>query len=210
MLARSCLLPLFGTLVLFFSACASDRRVADEASVAEARKNQPPTMTAETAFFDGKLIVEVNLGRGFRPRMVKPNWKPRAGDNGFGTTIYEDKAAREIADEEEENIFIPRMRNSTLPPVALRLRVNNLTAEPVEVVFLECKSYLGNFAVRPEKITIPAGESGQPDPMVSLLGVSGEEIPVTITLSLNGNRETHTAVLVPVKSPASSASPEAP
>ncbi|ATC63198.1 hypothetical protein CMV30_04085 [Nibricoccus aquaticus] len=209
----ACLRPLSLTLLatsaLFLTACTS-QRVADEASIAEAKKVMVPTMGAETHFFDGAFLVEANLGRGFRPRMVKPGFKGRATDNAFATVIYSDEAAREIAEEEEEGMFIPRMRNSTLPPVALRLRVYNLTAAPAELEFIECKSYLGNFAVRPEKITIPAGESGQPDPMVSLLGVSGEEIPVTITLRLGGKRETHTVVLVPLKAASKPPAPAAP
>ncbi len=194
---------------LFTTACTS-QRVADEASIAEAKKVMVPTMGAETNFFDGALLVEANLGRGFRPRMVKPGFKSRGNENAFATVIYADESAREIAEEEEEGMFIPRMRNSTLPPVALRLRVHNLTAAPAEIEFLECKSYLGNFAVRPEKITIASGESGQPDPMVSLLGVSGTEIPVTITLRLGDKRETHTVVLVPLKSAANQPAPAAP
>lgn len=202
MLARLTLPALLLAALAVFSACTSGPRVADEASIAEARKVQPPAMLGEAGFFDEKLLVEVNLGRGFRPRMVKQGWKSRVPEgNAFATTIYSDEAAREIAEEAEEGLFIPRMRNSTLPPVALRLRVSNLTAAPVEVEFIECKSYLGNFAVRPEKITIPAGDSGQPDPMVSLLGVSGEEIPVTVTLRLDGKRETQTLLMVPVKQP---------
>lgn len=194
---RSLSLALLGASALFMTACSS-QRVADEASLAEAKKIQPPTMAAEQKFFDGTLLVEVNLGRGFRPRMVRPGWKPR-DENAFGTTVYADQAAREIAEEEESEMFIPRMRNSTLPPVALRLRVSNLGTAPAEIEFLECKSYLGNFAVRPEKITVAPGESGQPDPMVSLLGVSGEEIPVTVTLRVGDKRETQTLLLVAIK-----------
>ncbi|MGC4073372.1 MAG: hypothetical protein QM760_12820 [Nibricoccus sp.] len=213
MIVRLCLRPLSLVLLsasaLFMAACSS-QRVADEASLAEAKKVPPPTMAAEHQFFDGAVLVEVNLGRGFRARMVKPGWKPRDG-NAFGTTIYADEAAREAAEEEESELFIPRMRNSTLPPVALRLRVTNLGTAPIEIGFVECKSYLGNFAVRPEKITIAPGESGQPDPMVSLLGVSGEEIPVTITLLLGGKRETQTIIMVPIKqAPATPTAPAKP
>lgn len=201
MTVRLCL-RLFSLVLLgastFFSTACSSQRVADEASIAEAKKVMVPTMGAEIGFFDGQLLVEANLGRGFRPRMVKPGTKPRA-ENAFATTIYSDESAREIADEEESGMFIPRMRNSTLPPVALRLRVHNVTNAPVEVEFIECKSYLGNFAVRPEKITVASGESGQPDPMVSLLGVGGMEIPVTVTLRLGEKRESKTIILVPLK-----------
>lgn len=198
----------FSALVSFiacaslFPGCVSDRKVADEASIAEASKPAPPTMLAETTFFDDRLLVEVNLGRGFRPRMVKPGYKPRVNEeNPFATVIYTDQFAREIAEEEEQGLFLPRMRNSTLPPVALRLRVHNIGNDPVTVSFLECRSYLGNFVVQPETITIASGESGQPNPMVSLLGVSGEEIPVTVTLQVDGRKETRTITLVPIKQP---------
>ena len=188
------LLTVLGSFVL--SACSSTR-VADEAAIAEAKKPPQPTMAAETVFFEGRVLVEVNLGRGFRPRMVRQNWKPN-DRNAFGTVLYEDAAAREAAEEEEEGMFIPRMRNSTLPPVALRLRVSNQTSAPLEIEFIECKSSLGNFAVRPAKLTVAAGESAQPDPMNSLLGVSNEEIPVVVGLRLDGKLEKHELVLVRV------------
>jgi hypothetical protein len=202
MTARFRLRPVFIFALIasaLFTAACTTQRVADEASIADAKKVIPPSMVAEAGFFEGKLLVEANLGRGFRPRMVRPGWKSRNNDNTFSSPFYTDEAAREIAEEEEESVFIPRMRNSTLPPVALRLRVSNLTAAPLQIEFIECKSYLGNFAVRPERITIAPGESGQPDPMVSLLGVSGKEIPVTVTLLLGDKRDTHTLVLVAVK-----------
>jgi hypothetical protein len=187
-------------LALFLTGCNGGPRVADAASIAESKKVPPPVMQAETGFFEGKLLVEVNLGRGFRPRLVRSGARSdRNLDSSVtGTTLvfgsFSPDPEDEIPDESRA-----RFRNSTLPPVALRLRVHNVTTSPVEVTFLECKSYLGNFAVRPEKITIAPESSGQPDPMVSLLGVSGTEIPVTITLRLGAQTETHTVVLTPVK-----------
>ena len=192
-------------LAFLFSAC-SNSRVADAASIAESKKVPPPVMQGETAFFENQLLVEVNLGRGFRPRIVRSSAidrEPTDGRSVFDSAFVVDEPESEV----QTNIW--QRRNSTLPPVALRLRVHNTTAAPVEIEFLECKSYLGNFAVRPEKITIPAGESGQPDAMVSLLGVSGQEIPVTISLRLNGKSETKTVVIVPVKSAASPARTDA-
>jgi hypothetical protein len=189
---------LVSAITLLFSACSSGSRVADAASIAESKKVPPPVMQGETTFFENQLLVEVNLGRGFRPRIVRSSAmfdrEPADGRSVFDTDFTTEET------EAETNIW--QRKNSTLPPAALRLRVHNTTAAPVEIEFLECKSYLGNFAVRPEKITIPAGESGQPDAMVSLLGVSGQEIPVTISLRLNGKAETRTAVIVPVKSAA--------
>jgi hypothetical protein len=187
----------FALLILVMAGCSSGPRVADAASLAEAKKAAPPVMQAEAGFFEGRLLVETNLGRGFRPRLVKR----RSGsglDNPSGTVFYIDPQEKELEDDEDPERYL-RYRNSSLPPVALRLRVYNTTAAPVDVEFLECKSYLGNFAVRPEKITIAPGESGQPDAMVSLLGVTGTEIPVTVTLRLDGKTETQTLILTSIK-----------
>jgi hypothetical protein len=186
---------LLGACAVLLSAC-SGPRVADAASIAEAKKVPPPVMQGETTFFGDKLLVEVNLGRGFRPRLVRSSAmfdrEPADGRSVFDTDFTAE-------DEAEAQANIWQRKNSTLPPVALRLRVHNTTAAPVEIEFLECKSYLGNFAVRPEKITIAPGESGQPDAMVSLLGISGQEIPVTVSLRMSGQAETRTVVIVPVK-----------
>jgi hypothetical protein len=188
---------LCASLLLAMTGCNSGPRVADAASLAEAKKAAPPVMQAESGFFEGRLLVEANLGRGFRPRLVKR----RSGssfDNPTATVFHVDPQEKELEDDEDPEKYL-RYRNSSLPPVALRLRVYNTTAAPVEVEFRECKSQLGNFAVRPEKITIAPGESGEPDAMVSLLGVSGTEIPVTVTLRLAGKTETHTLTLLPIK-----------
>jgi len=153
-------------------------------------------------FFDGKLLVEASLGRGFRlrPGMMK-NYSGRhrdgggggdEGDGSFGDIYY-------VSQEDTEEYFIPRMTNSTLPPVALRVRVTNQTRQPVEVQFLECNSALGNFAVRPEKITIAAGEIGSPDPMNSLLGVTSDTIQLKIGLGVAGAKETKVLTLHTIK-----------
>ena len=176
----------------------SGPKVIDEASVAEAKRAQP-TMAGEATFFDGKLLVEANLGRGFRPRLKREGARSRP--RTYDSPDFEDEAAREFARDGEPEYFIPRMSNSTLPAVALRLRVTNQTGAPIEVEFAEFKSYLGNFAVRPAKLSVPANESAQPDPMNSLLGVTGEEIPLTVGLRLDGKVETHLITMKVIKAP---------
>jgi len=164
-------------------------------------------------FFGGKLMVEASLGRGFRMRpggMKNYAGKHRRGGGGGdgGEGLGEDDGGDSFDDvyyvsqEESDQYFIPRMSNSTLPPVALRVRVTNQMQQPVEVVFLECNSSLGNFAVRPEKITVAAGETGSPDPMTSLLGVATDEIKLTIGLSVGGVKETKIITLRAIKTAA--------
>lgn len=81
------------------------------------------------------------------------------------------------------------MSESNLPPVSLRLHVTNTSDAPIDVTFNSCDSALGNFVVMPEKLTIAPGQSAEPDPMRSLLGVPGDEIPVELSLSVGGKTE---------------------
>lgn len=81
----------------------------------------------------------------------------------------------------------PAIRTSNAPPVQLRLRLTNHGAEPTEVEVLDFNSDLGNFVVQPAKITLPAGEAVEAEPMTSRLGVPAvEEIPITVRLRVGG------------------------
>jgi len=188
------------TALLFADGCASRRDYVPEI---DSKATPPPAMQGYGEFFAGKLMVEASLGRGFRmlPGRMKDYARRNRGGggegedddgNGFTDVYYIDQA-------DAEQYFIPRMSNSTLPPIALRVRVTNQTQQPVEVEFLECNSPLGNFAVRPEKITLAAGATGSPDPMTSLLGVAGDEIQLKIGLRVGDAKETKTIILRTIK-----------
>jgi hypothetical protein len=185
----------FSLALLPFSGCSTHKEYVPET---DPNAPPPPTMQGYGDFFDGKLLVEASLGRGFRMRPGRmremANRQGRGDENPFSDVYYIDGQ-----DEVEDQYFIPRMNNSTLPPVALRLRVTNQLQEPVEVEFLECNSLLGNFAVRPEKITIPAGETGAPDPMTSLLGLSDGEFQLKIGLKVGAAQETKIVMMHVIK-----------
>jgi hypothetical protein len=95
---------------------------------------------------------------------------------------------------------------SRMPPAMLRLRLENTTAAAVVVEVREINSELGNFAVRPDKLTLAPGESAAPDPMQSLLGLDTFALPVTVTLRLAGKTETKVLTLHQV-TPAEAAPP---
>jgi len=189
--------------LLLASGCETRRHyVADT----DPKAPPPPSMQGYGEFFGGKLMVEASLGRGFRMRPGgMKNYAGRHRGGGGGASEGGDDGGDSFDDvyyvsqEDSDQYFIPRMSNSTLPPVALRVRVTNQMQQPVEVVFLECNSVLGNFAVRPEKITVAAGETGAPDPMTSLLGVPSDEIKLTIGLSVGGVKETKVITLRIIK-----------
>lgn len=178
--------------LLPFSGCTHKKEYVPET---DPKAPPPPAMQGYGEFFDGKLLVEASLGRGFRMRPGRmrdmEGRRGRGGDESPFADVYylDDK------DEVDQQYFIPRMSNSTLPPIALRLRVTNQMQEPVEVEFIECNSLLGNFAVRPEKITIAAGETGAPDPMTSLLGLSAGEFQLKVGLKVGQAQETKILIM---------------
>jgi hypothetical protein len=115
------------------------------------------------------------------------------------------------------------MKESNLPPVTLRLHITNTSDAPIEIVFNGCDSALGNFVVMPEKLTIPAGQSAEPDPMRSLLGIPSDQVPIELSIAMPGKSEKKTVTLqldqppatmteapAPATAPAPAASPSAP
>lgn len=85
-----------------------------------------------------------------------------------------------------------RAQGSPMPPVTLRVQFENRGTEPLEIEVTDVNSELGNFAVRPPKLTLAAGAKGTLDPMVSQLGVTSDEIPVKVSVRLGGKKETQT------------------
>src|SRR5690606_3194276 len=118
--------------------------------------------------------------------------EPEERETSFATVVYQ------APDENPQPVvYGPRQAESPLPPVMLRLRLENTTSEPLEVEFLEVNSALGNFAVYPAKLTIPPGEAAEPTPMTSRLGITATEIPLTVALRLGGKSDKHVLTLAP-------------
>ena len=82
-----------------------------------------------------------------------------------------------------------RAAGSPMPPVTLRVKLENKGTEPVEVEVTEVNSELGNFAVRPKTLTIAPGQVGELDPMISQLGVTSDEIPLKLNVRVGTKRE---------------------
>ncbi len=91
------------------------------------------------------------------------------------------------------------MHASNMPPAMLRLRLENTSTASVEVEVRDLNSELGDFAVQPDKLTLDPGQSAEPDPMESLLGLDTYSLPVTISLRWNGRTETKVLTLQLVK-----------
>lgn len=91
---------------------------------------------------------------------------------------------------EELEAMVALRAQSPLPPVLLRLFLKNTSAAPITVEFIDFNSQLGNFALQPGKLTIDPGQIAYPNNVISRLGLTSYEIPVTVTLRIGDRKET--------------------
>jgi hypothetical protein len=93
----------------------------------------------------------------------------------------------------------PQIRPSNLPAVALHLRLTNHGPALVDVEVIDFNSDLGDFVVEPPKISLPPNAQAEADPMISRLGVSSDEIPLTVSLRIDGSIEKQVLMLKVIK-----------
>ena len=180
---------------------------------------RPVAMKGEGTFLDGKVTALATVSRGF-DRGVRGGRGGRGGrGNRPGEGLYEDGRRRRddvgaftevyniggYGDSEEEQKeamqdYIRQARarraaGSPMPPVTLRVLFENKGTEPLELEVTEVNSDLGNFAVRPPKLTIPPGEKALLDPMISQLGVTSDEIPLKLAVKVGTQREQQVVVV---------------
>ncbi len=179
---------------------------------------RPVAMRGETTFLEGKVAALATVSRGFdrgvRPGRGRPGSRPEDGnvyedgrrrrndDAGAFTEVYNIGGYGDSEEDQKEAMkdYIRQARarraaGSPMPPVTLRVLFENKGTEPVELEVLEVNSDLGNFAVRPAKLTIAAGEKGVLEPMVSQLGVTSDEIPLKLALRVGGKKEQQVVIV---------------
>ncbi|MDD3180883.1 MAG: hypothetical protein PHQ04_11120 [Opitutaceae bacterium] len=211
-----CCLPC-GLLLLGLVACSTDRPNFQNVSVKET-PNAPTAMMAHGAFFAGTVRAEVLLGAGvgFGPESgkrkgfwsysgSKDNDRDIAPASPYG--MYDDN----YSDEEyyADPVYYPT-QGSTLPPVQLRMRLTNTGSVPVDVEILDFNSSLGNFSVQPPRLTLTGGEAREVEPMTSRMGVTADEVPLTVRLRANGLAEQQVLKLQLVKKAPRSTEPQNP
>jgi hypothetical protein len=176
---------------------------------------RPVAMKGDASYFDRKVAATVTISRGFsrdlsglgpKGEKQRPGRRGRREGNDATTVGINDSLPGSSGDTETEQreayedmvrlIRAQRAAGSPMPPVTIRLKLENLGTEPVEVDLLEVNSELGNFAVRPAKLTLAPGQTGESDPMISQLGVTSDEIPIKVALRTAGKKETQ---VIPVK-----------
>jgi hypothetical protein len=169
--------------------------MSDDLSAGE----RPIAMRGEGTFASGKLTAFATISRGFDRGSKGPARERRAGrkndDNypfadtynvGYGDSEEQQKEAME---EYIRMAKAQRAAGSPMPPVTLRVNLENKGTEPIVVEVTDVNSELGNFAVRPLKLTIAPGQVGSLEPMISQLGVTADEIPVQIAVRVAGKRK---------------------
>jgi hypothetical protein len=187
---------LFAFVMSFFLAgCGGDHEREQEPAVTLGPNGKPlPLMMAKGVFFNGSLLAEIMLNQsrgrgGFHPAPV--HGLPAADDDSASNDDI--KITPEMVDE-----MRTRRAESPLPPVVMWLQLTSTAGDPLKVEIVDFKSDLGSFAVQPEQVALTPGQSVEAEPMISRLGVTSLEIPVTVTLRLNGKAETHVLTLRPV------------
>jgi hypothetical protein len=194
---------------------------APAAGVSSATTPPPtPELEANSTFFNGQIETEVLLSRsGFAPKVARSSSGGRgeSGGGGFrggfggggaggggggrrgggmgGGRGGEPPAGRSGVRESEDGIPKPNIRASNEAPVQFHLRLTNHGKDAIEVEVSEFNSDLGNFVVLPRKLTIPAGESVEAEPMTSRLGLKADEIPLILAVRVGGRTEKQTLAL---------------
>lgn len=147
----------------------------DEMTDAVVSGEKPVAMEGSDTFFGGKVAVKVTMSRGIGHGL-------RKGGREKGDYTYQ-----KYTDSESK-----QMLGSPLPPVTLHLILTNKSADPVTITMVDFVSDMGNFAVDPDTLTIGPGQTAEPTPMVSELGVSSDSMPFKVTLKYGATRESHT------------------
>jgi hypothetical protein len=180
---------------------------------------RPVAMRGESTFLDGKVAALVTVSRGFdrgdrkgpggRGKKLNPDdniyddqRRKRRDDVGAFTEVYNIGGYGDSEEDQKEAMqdYIRQARarraaGSPMPPVTLRVLFENKGTEPIELEVTEVNSDLGNFAVRPPKLTIAPGEKAVLEPMISQLGVTSDEIPLKLAVRTGGKREQQVVVV---------------
>lgn len=175
---------------------------------------RPVAMRGEGTLLEGKVSALATVTRGFdRGTKGGPAGKRDGGvyddarrnkrdEAGAFTEVYNIGGYGDSEEDQKEAMAdymrqarARRAAGSPMPPVTLRVLFENRGTEPMELEVTEVNSDLGNFAVRPPKLTIAAGEKGVLEPMISQLGVTSDEIALKLTVRSGGKKD-HQVVVV--------------
>jgi len=147
----------------------------------------------------GSPQMDINTSDESRKREAKKN-APYQGNEGM---------SRISENDDSESSAARRIREAQMPPALLRLQLENLGGATMVVEIRQVDSDLGDFAVRPDTVTLGPGQAVEVEPMQSMLGVDSYALPVTISLRAAGQIQTKILTLRPVPPSAGTQPPPA-
>jgi hypothetical protein len=194
----SCLIA--AGVALAFLGVGCEHQGQDQLTQAIVSGERPVAMAGSESFFAGGVVARVTVSRGIGRGEKQARGQSSGGGGGPSASVRElgyqsSQNAKEVRDAYETYGKSQAMSASPLPPVTLHLILINPGAVPVTVHIVDFNSDLGNFVIDPDTLKVPAGETSEPTPMISELGVSADTIPVTVTLKMGSLRETHVVIV---------------
>lgn len=224
-------------LLLALAGCSSDGGPGEQGGAATGPRRKPPTpMAGHESFFDGQILAEISVGtEGLPQGGPGDGGGNRSGGNrmgggggrlniaGSGGAVGgnisggipfgggREGRGRRGEDGEGGGSPGPRpMLGAMGRPVMIHLRFTNQGAATVTLTIDDFVSPLGNFAVRPEKLVLEAGQSLETEPMTSQLAGEFSETDVTLVLRLGpkAGKKTFTLHAVPAPAPNDARSPQ--
>jgi hypothetical protein len=170
---------------------------------------QPPQpVLTETAVYGGEALkAQCWLGPTVRLKKTgkkdggsdhngQPRGEPDSTDSPFrqGASKYSPQEIDEMFGRVDYSTVVP-------PRSALAFRFTNPGAQPITFTIVDVNSALGDFAPRPETLTVAPGQQGSIDPMLSNRDDNFEEMDVTLIIKIGGQKETHILKLHRVPEP---------
>jgi hypothetical protein len=172
-------------LALAGAGCYSSPKNGFDEAVAAGER--PVAMKGEGAFFGGKLGAVITLSRGVGSGVKNSKFRPPDVHSALNSADDQKDAEAYLAARMEIG--------SPLAPITIRLILENRTQQVLKIEIVEMNSDLGNFAVQPDSLLLNAGQQSEPNPMISQLGVTSDQIPFTVTLTVGNKTETQTIVV---------------
>jgi hypothetical protein len=167
-------------------------------------------MSGQDTFFDGSILAEIHVGTDGMPEAPAGNgngggeahrrrgsgsgrMNVAGGSGGFGGNISGGVPFGEGGRPSRDFGKPPAAGTRPMPgggrPVMIHLRFTNQGAAAVELRIADFVSPLGNFVVRPEKLTLEPGQSLETEPMTSQLAGAFSEVTATLVLRLGDRAE---------------------
>ncbi len=218
-LIRSSLLSFLtvAALALATSSCDSPPRNRLSGDIERPEPKQI-ALQGETTFFGGRLLANATLGRGMRGGSGGGDDEDKGsgsrwggGGGRGGGRRGGGGGSRGNSSGGDSGDSAPAVRGlhtgSHLPPVALRIHLRNLSKESFDICILDVNSDLGNFVARPDHVELAPDQVVDLDPMISQLGATSDELPLTLRLSVGKEKEEHVITLRSVAPSADVAKP---